>query len=207
MPLRRSPLLTPASLAARRANALKSTGPRTERGKQRAWLNGLLHGGRSRLIATLPRQSLARQLEFAHIYAALHKALVPRRAELGLTLRLASGFWWLKRTGERLAQDPGFRAEIQARRGWLPPPLRTQLPWRDGRLMVTVSLRRGRGPTGLLRSSGRWNGYGPIHAELKIYAVRPGLGWRRLEVHTLMSLLASAACGRKGADNRSWNVE
>ena len=148
MALRRSPLLTPASLAARRANALKSTGPRTERGKQRTRLNRLLHGGRLRLIPTLARQPLGQQLEFAHIYAALHKALVPRRAELGLLLRLASGLWWLKRTGERLARDLSFRAEIRARRGWLPPPLGMQLPWRDGRLTVSVSLRRGRGPTG-----------------------------------------------------------
>ena len=44
MPLRRSPLLTPRSLAARRANALKSTGPRTECGKARVSLNALKHG-------------------------------------------------------------------------------------------------------------------------------------------------------------------
>ena len=37
MPLRRSPQLTPGSLAARRANALKSTGPRTARGKARVF--------------------------------------------------------------------------------------------------------------------------------------------------------------------------
>lgn len=42
--LRRSPRLTPASLAARRANALKSTGPRTEAGKARVALNPLRHG-------------------------------------------------------------------------------------------------------------------------------------------------------------------
>ena len=40
----RSRTLTPASLAARRANALKSTGPRTERGKARVALNPLKHG-------------------------------------------------------------------------------------------------------------------------------------------------------------------
>src|SRR5580658_9701581 len=44
MSLRRSPRLTLASLAARRANALKSTGPRTEHGKARATLNALKHG-------------------------------------------------------------------------------------------------------------------------------------------------------------------
>ena len=42
--LRRSPRLTQASLAARRANSLKSTGPRTERGKARVALNPLQHG-------------------------------------------------------------------------------------------------------------------------------------------------------------------
>ena len=44
MPLRRSPQLTPGSLAARRANALKSTGPRTACGKARVSVNALKHG-------------------------------------------------------------------------------------------------------------------------------------------------------------------
>ena len=44
MSLRRSPVLTPASLAARRSNARKSTGPRTVRGKARVSLNALKHG-------------------------------------------------------------------------------------------------------------------------------------------------------------------
>jgi hypothetical protein len=41
MPLRRSPRLTPRFLAARRANALKSTGPRAPCGKARVSLNAL----------------------------------------------------------------------------------------------------------------------------------------------------------------------
>jgi hypothetical protein len=44
MPIRHSPLLTPRSLAARRANALKSTGPRTPAGKARVSLNALKCG-------------------------------------------------------------------------------------------------------------------------------------------------------------------
>ena len=44
MPLRHSPLLTLAALAARRNNARKSTGPKTLRGKARASLNALKHG-------------------------------------------------------------------------------------------------------------------------------------------------------------------
>ena len=51
--LRRSPRLTPAALAARRANALKSTGPRTERGKARVALNPLKHG---RYAVNLPER-------------------------------------------------------------------------------------------------------------------------------------------------------
>ena len=49
--VRRSPLLTPRALAARRANALKSTGPRTPQGKARARFNALRFGGRSARMA------------------------------------------------------------------------------------------------------------------------------------------------------------
>ena len=48
--------LTPDALAARRANALKSTGPRTEQGKARVALNSLKHG---RSAVNLP-EKLAR---------------------------------------------------------------------------------------------------------------------------------------------------
>jgi len=44
VPLRRSPCLTSESLAAHRANALRSTGPRTPRGKARVSFNALKHG-------------------------------------------------------------------------------------------------------------------------------------------------------------------
>jgi hypothetical protein len=44
VPLRKSPVRSPALLAANRANALKSTGPRTVRGKARSCLNALKHG-------------------------------------------------------------------------------------------------------------------------------------------------------------------
>ena len=44
MPLRKSPQLTPELLAAKRANARKSTGPRTPAGKQNSKFNGAKHG-------------------------------------------------------------------------------------------------------------------------------------------------------------------
>ncbi len=49
----RSRTLTPAALAARRSNALKSTGPRTDRGKARVALNRLKHG---RYAVNLPEK-------------------------------------------------------------------------------------------------------------------------------------------------------
>jgi len=52
MSLRRSPVLTPRALAAWRANALKSTGPRTPEGKARVRFNALRFGGRSARMAS-----------------------------------------------------------------------------------------------------------------------------------------------------------
>ena len=48
MSLRKSPTMTPSRIEANRRNALKSTGPRTTRGKAQARLNGLGSGPRSR---------------------------------------------------------------------------------------------------------------------------------------------------------------
>ncbi|HWT84106.1 MAG TPA: hypothetical protein VN648_35585 [Candidatus Methylomirabilis sp.] len=56
MPLVQSPTLTARKLAANRANACKSTGPRTPEGKRRVMLNALKHGCRSRTL----RQTLVR---------------------------------------------------------------------------------------------------------------------------------------------------
>ena len=62
MPLRRSPNHTPEFLAAQRSNALKSTGPRTPKGKAGVRLNALKHGERSvrfaRYLAGFGRASL-----------------------------------------------------------------------------------------------------------------------------------------------------
>jgi hypothetical protein len=64
MSLRRSPLLTPAALAARRANARKSTGPRSARGKAWSCLNALCHGRRSRRL----RDKIERTGDFEALY-------------------------------------------------------------------------------------------------------------------------------------------
>ena len=53
MPLRKSPVRTPAFLAANRANARKSSGPRTPCGRARVSLNALKHGRSMVLLAAL----------------------------------------------------------------------------------------------------------------------------------------------------------
>ena len=61
MSLRKSPRITPAMLAAYRANAKRSTGPRTQVGKARVRLNPLKHGNRclsyQRFVKALLRSS------------------------------------------------------------------------------------------------------------------------------------------------------
>ena len=102
MPLRRSPQLTPGSLAARRANALKSTGPRTACGKARVSLNALKHGR-----AMGPARHPARFRE------RLLKAGYPRQEALygDLRSRLAQAFG---------ARHPHWRREVDrfAIRAW-----------------------------------------------------------------------------------------
>jgi hypothetical protein len=74
MSLRRSSCLTPASLLARRANALKSTGPRTVPGKARVALNALKHGRYARRLH--PRLLRAGDWEGAALYRRLRSAVV-----------------------------------------------------------------------------------------------------------------------------------
>ncbi len=77
MPLcRKSPTLTPARLAALRANAQKSTGPRTRRGKARSALNGFRHGRYSRRLPELLARAGDRwgQRQYAWIHAQIRIA-------------------------------------------------------------------------------------------------------------------------------------
>ena len=93
MPLRKSPVRTPALLAANRANSLKSTGPRTRRGKARVCLNALKHGRHvRRLPEKLARAGYFRELAlYSRIHTFISRALLPVGAfEQGVAAALAA---------------------------------------------------------------------------------------------------------------------
>lgn len=98
MPLRKSPVRTPALLAANRANALKCTGPRTPEGKARASMNSLKHGRH----AVLLRETLvhAGQQEGEQLYqwllGEICRSFEPRGREgRGQAELMARGAWSL----------------------------------------------------------------------------------------------------------------
>ena len=81
-------------LEANRQNALKSTGPKSEAGKQRSRRNALKHG--------FTAETVIEPLEYPEEYRALEEAIVseylPRTpVEQELVHRLASVFWRLRR--------------------------------------------------------------------------------------------------------------
>ena len=89
MPLRKSPLSTPALVAAWRANARKSHGPKTIRGKARSSLNALKHGRyaihlRQKLVEAGDRQGEAL---YARIEARVGGSILFVRVVMGSRLR------------------------------------------------------------------------------------------------------------------------
>jgi hypothetical protein len=170
MSLRKPPVLTPASLAARRANALKSTGPRTPEGKQRVMLNALKHGQGTRSAeATHRRLSPADQLSLARLYRALWWAILPGPEHLDRMLPLAYCVWNVMRKMEREARSAAGKLRGR-RQGWLPPPWRFRIRLHDERVVISVQLRRARGPAGARsRPVAGWDGEWPVHVVAAIH--------------------------------------
>jgi hypothetical protein len=105
MSLRKRPTLTPALLAANRANAKKSTGPRTVRGKNRIVLNGLKHGRYARnFYQNLLR---ARTKEDAELFQWILD-------QVRVAYRLRG--WRMDRQAEQLAQQAWCALGQQERR-------------------------------------------------------------------------------------------
>jgi hypothetical protein len=109
MSLRKSPCPTPASLAARRANALKSTGPRTACGKARVALNALKHGRRA--VGLRERLARAGYRDGEALYCRIRSRLLSTFARPGddserhaadrLADRLANWIWVSQREWRR----------------------------------------------------------------------------------------------------------
>src|SRR4051812_17702386 len=89
--------LSEKQLAANRANAKKSTGPRTPQGKTRSSMNRLLHGLRSRTVA-LPNEDPRLFESFAR---AMRRDLRPRGPiEAILVEQVVRTAWMLQRAGK-----------------------------------------------------------------------------------------------------------
>jgi hypothetical protein len=119
MSLRKSPQLTPALLAAARANAQHSTGPRSPAAKQNSKLNALKHGGRvrdeNRCLAMLALGEDPEQLQT--LTQELMSAFGPGDA---LWEKQVEDLAWLYCRRERLerAQEGLKRRALQAVEDW-----------------------------------------------------------------------------------------
>ncbi len=100
-------------LEANRRNALESTGPQTENGKQQSRRNAVKHG--------LTAETVIEPLENPEEYRAFEEAIVSEYlpqtpVELELVHRLASLFWRLRRAASIETHDFRFASAHSAAR-------------------------------------------------------------------------------------------
>jgi hypothetical protein len=146
--LRRSPQLTPALLAANRANALKSTGPRTARGKQRSAANAFRNGRRTSPKTWLRSLSLSELAEFLAFRAALDRATLAGEENQQALARTVCRVWAVKRQIERKFRDLERSARLRFLARLTNPPRcwHQTIPRPDWKVTISVVLRRGRCP-------------------------------------------------------------
>ena len=125
MPLVKSPTMTPRKISANRANASKSTGPRTVEGQRHVMLNSLQHGGRSQAFRTnLLKAGQGVEL-FDWIYQRVRWGMPtssPRVAE-GLARRVWCALCLVPKTDQRPSGLPPSQASLWCL-AWT--------PWRRG---------------------------------------------------------------------------
>ena len=146
MSLRRSPRRTPAFVAANRANAQKSTGPRTAPGKQRSAANAFRTGKRAS-PAFWPRVLSHSELaEFHALRHAIERAVSTGRESQKAVSRNARLIWSVRRYAECYLRTmpPDARRQIASRLIPVPRCWRSAIPGPGWKVTVTVFARRGR---------------------------------------------------------------
>ena len=141
--------ITPAKRAANRANALKSTGPRTAAGKRHSSMNAWRHGWRTEVTPSCIPDRGREAAAYARFKRALRVAVLPVEGEKGeqVLLKIAAATWKVKRNYERWlatrTDDEFFLMDT----GVAPRPAGWRLKLRrtDG-WWVTISVRRNRAP-------------------------------------------------------------
>lgn len=93
--------LSPRALEARRLNARRSTGPRTERGKQQAALNLLHRGAYSRRLARTLRALGESPKEYRRLLAGLVESHQPATASEAMLVEELAALRWQRRRCER----------------------------------------------------------------------------------------------------------
>ena len=121
MPIRKSPLPTAAALAARRNNALKSTGPKTMRGKARSSLNALKHGRYAIHLRRKLNEAGDRRGEalYARIEARMEEAFcssgtpAPRTERYERQRRGLAGLVWCFAARNQAKRRPGPKTNLE----------------------------------------------------------------------------------------------
>ncbi len=147
MPLRKSPLRTPALLAANRANAQKSTGPRSLQGKARVALNALQHGR----YAVRLRENLVRagegsgesQYQWFRSEIATAFGASGRDEELQAE-QMAARAWSTAREARCLGTKPESALESVAKALWYTSLLRIRIDDRRRRIGLVFWVQRHR---------------------------------------------------------------
>jgi hypothetical protein len=108
------PQVSERKASANRANAKRSTGPRTPAGKARSSLNALRHGILAKAAFNLVIEGDERRAEFEALVAGLAQEFQPRTMSEHMTVQQLAGCYW------RLAKVWTYEQEA-AWRGWTTP--------------------------------------------------------------------------------------
>jgi hypothetical protein len=98
--------------AANRANAQRSTGPRTTAGKARSSLNALRHGILARAAFNLKIEGPERRKEFEALVAGLAQEFQPQTMAEHLTVQQLAGCYWRLAKVWRYEQEAAWRMWI-----------------------------------------------------------------------------------------------